>query len=391
MKIVVAHESIDTQGGVESYLHSAIGELRARGHQIALLYQRRSAGGSLLGTIADETVGVEEVGLDGALAQIRSWGPDICYSHNMGALDIDRALLREWAVVKMLHGFFGTCVSGLKMHRFPSEHACHRTFGPACLAMYFPRRCGQLSPRAMLEGYRWALDQRALFPRYRSIVVASRYMRDEVTRHGAPPDRTEVLSLFSTVRADGPRVGPQQDTVLFAGRMTTLKGGHVLVAAAARAGRKLGRAVRLVMAGEGPQKESWRQLASTLGVQAEFPNWVAPGDRARVYGAAALVAVPSLWPEPFGLTGLDAAALGIPAVAFNVGGIADWLTDGSNGRLVDPAAGEYGFADAVASVLDAPVAERERMGCHSLQVARRLSVAAHVDKLETILVNRASS
>jgi glycosyltransferase involved in cell wall biosynthesis len=168
--------------------------------------------------------------------------------------------------------------------------------------------------------------------------------------------------------------------------MTSLKGGHVLIAAAARAAPLLGRPMRLVMAGEGPQKDEWRRLASSRGVQAEFTGWVGREDRNRVYQRGLLVAVPSLWPEPFGLIGLDAAALARPAVAFDVGGIREWLTDGVNGRLVSPAAGEQGLAQALASLLTAP-AERERMGNEALAVARRMSVGAHVDRLESVLRN----
>ena len=59
-------------------------------------------------------------------------------------------------------------------------------------------------------------------------------------------------------------------------------------------------------------------------------------------------------PSPSGLVGLDAASLGRPAVAFDVGGIRDWLTDGSNGRLIDARAGEDGLARAITAFLQDP-------------------------------------
>ena len=43
--------------------------------------------------------------------------------------------------------------------------------------------------------------------------------------------------------------------------------------------------------------------------------------------------MPSTWPEPFGLVGLEAARAGVPAAAFDVGGIRDWLIDGQTGAL----------------------------------------------------------
>ena len=290
----------------------------------------------------------------------------------------------RWPAVKMLHGYFGTCVSGLKMHAFPSPCACDRTFGPACLALYAPRRCGELSASAMIRGYRWAHEQRGLFGRYARTIVASQHMRDEMLRHGAPGDRLDVLPLFSTLNSQAESPSAERDTVLFAGRMTSLKGGQVLVSAAAHASRLLGRPVNVIMAGDGPQKGAWRALARSLGVPLELPGWLTLDDRARVYARGMIAVMPSLWPEPFGLSGLDAAALGRPTIAFDVGGIREWLTDGVNGLLVAPRAGAEGLARAIASMLDRP-AECARMGQCALEVSRRMSPAAHVERLEAVL------
>jgi glycosyltransferase involved in cell wall biosynthesis len=383
MRILLAHDSIGTDGGVETYLLSVMLELRRRGHQVALAYCTGKAR-TLSASIAHHTFDIGGNRLRAGTDDIARWKPDVCYSQNMGPLDVDRALTGRWPVVKMLHGFFGTCVSGLKMHAWPSAVACGRTCGPACLALYLPRRCGQLSPAAMFRGYGWARQQRDLFSRYRSIVVASRFMGTEVSRHGVAANRIEVLPLFSTV-PDSPVDGAgEADTLLFAGRMTPLKGGQVLIAAAARAAQTLGRPVRVIMAGDGPEREAWRRLAASLHVPVEMTGWIDVADRARVYSRGVALVVPSLWPEPFGLVGLDAAALGRPAIAFDVGGIGEWLTDGANGMLVDPARGEDGLAAAIVDLLTKP-GMCERMARASLDAAARLSVAVHVTSLEQVL------
>jgi glycosyltransferase involved in cell wall biosynthesis len=359
-------------------------ELRRRGHQIALAYCTGGTSRSLVPSIAHSVVQVGAMPLASAIDEIGRWKPDVCYSHNMGTLEVDAAMTGRWPVVKMLHGFFGTCVSGLKMHAWPAAVACDRTCGPSCLALYMPRRCGQLSLSAMVRGYSWARRQRALFASYRSIVVASRFMGDEVARHGAVSNRINVLPLFSTVTESASGHDGEVDTLLFAGRMTPLKGGQVLIPAVARAARTLGRPIRLIMAGDGPEREAWRQLARAMHVPVEMTGWVSGPDRARVYARGMALVMPSVWPEPFGLIGLDAAALGRPAVAFNVGGIGEWLADGVNGTLVDPAHGEKGLASAIAGLL-ANADQRARMGRGAVETASRLSVAAHVNALEHVL------
>ena len=383
MKILVAHESLDTSGGVESYLSSLLPGLVHRGHEIALLYHRRRESSRPMTLPVDPCIGVDSLGLEGAFDAVRAWRPEVCFSHNMGALEVEERLVREWPVVKMMHGYFGTCASGLKTHAFPAMRACGRTFGPSCIALYVPRHCGQLSAPRLMNGYLWSRRQRALFPRYRAVVVASAYLAREYQQHGVSRDRLHVLPLFSTV--DPQESGFwQAGRVLFAGRMTSLKGGHVLIEAAACAARLLGQPVPIIMAGDGPQREEWQGLARTRGVDADFTGWVEPSERSRLFQRASLLAVPSLWPEPFGLVGLEAAALGLPAVAFDVGGIREWLRHGHNGLLVNPSEGAQGLGAAIAALLASP-SDRERMAEGARLVEQTMSRSAHLDRLEPLL------
>lgn len=386
MRLLIAHEAAAGGGGVESYLAAMIPALRARGHHVAVL--AAGAAGAAGPTRLDpggDVISAADEGLDGALARARSWGADVCFSHNMRPLDIETRLMTILPVVKMMHGYFGTCVSGLKAHAFPGVRSCGRVFGPACLALYLPRRCGQLRPLLMVDQFAWASRQRRLFDRYAHVVVASAHMAREYARHGIPQDRLTAVPLFATVPAgDVPRVRPSQPTVLFLGRMTELKGGDVLVRALASAIGRLGRPIRLVFGGAGPAEASWRRLAEALQVPAEFHGWVAGSDRLRLLEAATLLAVPSLWPEPFGLVGLEAAAQGVPAVAFDSGGISEWLRDGVNGRLVREAGSADALGSAVAQLLG-DEGSLGRMEQGARKVAAEFSIDAHVGAIERIL------
>ncbi|HEV7589276.1 MAG TPA: glycosyltransferase, partial [Longimicrobium sp.] len=147
----------------------------------------------------------------------------------------------------------------------------------------------------------------------------------------------------------------------------------------------------LTMCGDGPPRAEWEALARSLGVAAEWTGWVDAADRVRLIRSASLLAVPSVWPEPFGLVGLEAGSQGVPAVAFDVGGIGEWLADGDNGRLVpgDPPRAEA-LAEAIAWAAthpDALAAMRPR----ARAAAARMSVAAHVERLEQVLAAAARS
>ena len=94
--------------------------------------------------------------------------------------------------------------------------------------------------------------------------------------------------------------------------------------------------------------------------------------------------MPSVWPEPFGLVGLEAAVCGIPAVAFDVGGISSWLSDGVNGRLVSPDGGSEALAHAMAAMLGDAV-YRERLSQGAREVGARFTSDAHLSALERVL------
>jgi glycosyltransferase involved in cell wall biosynthesis len=252
--------------------------------------------------------------------------------------------------------------------------------------MYLPRRCGRLSAAAMLREYAWARAQRALFTRYAAVIVASEHMRREFERNGFPGAALHVVPLFapSSTGATAPR-SDRGDRILFLGRMTPLKGGDLLIEAVADASRRLGRRVAVTMAGDGPERGAWQAHASRLGVDATFPGWLEPAARDQAIRDASLLAVPSVWPEPFGLTGLEAAACGVPAVAFDVGGIREWLSDNESGLLArgdrpEPAA----LGESIAQALADPHT-LARLGEGARRKAAGMTLERHLDRLEPVL------
>jgi glycosyltransferase involved in cell wall biosynthesis len=87
-------------------------------------------------------------------------------------------------------------------------------------------------------------------------------------------------------------------------------------------------------------------------------------------------------PESFGLTGLEALACGTPVVAFDAGGITEWLADGATGFVV-PWGDVSALADRTRQILEDDALE-ERLSRAGRQHAQRFSLERHMNRLGEI-------
>ena len=95
--------------------------------------------------------------------------------------------------------------------------------------------------------------------------------------------------------------------------------------------------VKLIMAGSGSHGDLYL-FAKKLGLEERIilKNYVSKEVLDSLLKRSRLTVVPSLWPEPFGLVGIEAMSAGRPVVAFDVGGIGDWMKDKETGYLIPP-------------------------------------------------------
>lgn len=86
---------------------------------------------------------------------------------------------------------------------------------------------------------------------------------------------------------------------------------------------------------------------------------------------------PIRWQEPFGLVGLEAMAHGIPSVAFDRGGVREWLCDGENGLAVSDIAQMTEALHRISSQCDTLLPEM-RKNCFRI-ATEKFSEAKFVD------------
>jgi glycosyltransferase involved in cell wall biosynthesis len=224
--------------------------------------------------------------------------------------------------------------------------------------------------------------------RFQGILVASGHMHQEFQQHGVSPDKLYLVPLPTTdiiPQAIAPIRKMPQGRILFIGRLTDLKGADYLIRAMPIVAKQIGPRLTLTIAGEGPERRRLTDLAQRLGLPVEFTGWMRTPQKMDLMRHADLLAVPSLWPEPFGLVGLEAACLGLPAVGYAVGGIPDWLIPGRSGELApgDPPSVE-GLAEAIVRALADP--DHYASLCRGAwETATEFTQEAHLAKLEPIL------
>jgi glycosyltransferase involved in cell wall biosynthesis len=159
---------------------------------------------------------------------------------------------------------------------------------------------------------------------------------------------------------------------VFSGRIVTQKGIDVLLRAVA--GRD---DVTVHICGDGWGMSRVQGLAERLGVDehVRFEGWQSTFALARFYEMSDFVVVPSVWPEPFGLVGIEALSHGRPVIASRTGGIPEWLSDRRTGLLVPPGDVEA-LSEAITWMLNHPE-EAQEMGRAGVEdVATRYSASA---------------
>jgi glycosyltransferase involved in cell wall biosynthesis len=176
----------------------------------------------------------------------------------------------------------------------------------------------------------------------------------------------------------------ERGRLLFVGRLTQAKGVDVALQACAMLGKD-GAAVRLDVAGEGPERERLEELAKRLGVAAKFHGGVPFEEVLGLYEAADILVLPSRtegWPKVL----VEAMAFGVPCVATG-GGLNDWMV--GDGRGVTAGFGDAaGVARAVAGLLAESIEERAERRRRCAEFGQRYSLEGVREGIRRVLGER---
>lgn len=384
MRVLWLHEKAGAFGGAEANVLATARALGERGWTNELVCREAT------GIASDAWAGVFSRIHEGADPEVvaESFAPDAVWIHNWPESGQFAGLAREGLRLgRMVHDHALYCMRHYKYHPLTRKN-CTRPASVACLfpcMAFLQRGSGGFPVRLASLGSKLSeiRDNRQLD----LLVVASGFMRGELVKNRFPENRIAVLPPVppeSGLVPEGSAGEPGR--ILYCGQVVRGKGVDLLL----RALRGLEGNWELALVGQGSALDDCRRMVCEFGLEhrVTLHGHLDAGDLAAQYRAAQFVVVPSAWQEPFGMVGVEAMRHGRAVVAFDVGGIPDWLDNGRSGLLV-PAGDVDGLRRAMGQLLHAPDLCR-RMGEAGRELAStRFSFGKYIDSLERELTGLA--
>lgn len=201
--------------------------------------------------------------------------------------------------------------------------------------------------------------RRQLYRRAAQILTVSEFIREKLIADGCPPERVEThYTGIDTERFERSDEESSEPFVLFVGRLVEKKGCADLIEAVRRV-----QALRLVVIGDGPLRDSLEKQAEGLNVS--FLGACAPAEVRAWMNRAAIFALPSRSARSGDAEGLpfvilEAQSMGLPVVSTRHAGIPEAVVDGETGFLCDEGDVESIAANLLRLSRDEPL--RRKMG-----------------------------
>ena len=386
-------------GGVEQHVRSLAHGLAARDHDVTVVttaVDRSQVGGSDDGPVRVERIPTLSARLTGLHASAdRPWAPPL--PDPLATLHLRRLIRRDRPEVVHGHDWLGRSASLWCRRRGPALVVTQHYFTRACARKDLwqvdrpcpgpgLRRC--LRCAATTYGTARAVPVVAgtwlgarLDDRVAEVTVA--VSRATATGNRTPPGYEVVPNLLAPGSAlgagdaDAPGLDalglPDGPFLAFVGDLRPTKGFQVLLEAYAR----LVDPPPLVVVGE-RDRSSPEELPPGVVHIGTVPNELVVPLLAR----SALVVVPSVWAEPFGIVAIEAMQAGRPVVASATGGLAELVDHGRTGLQV-PAGDPIALAQAVEELL-ADTEGAERMGRAGRAAVERFAPDAVVGRIEAL-------
>jgi glycosyltransferase involved in cell wall biosynthesis len=311
-------------------------------------------------------------------AMIKEFRPDVAHVrniyHHLSPSILFELKAQNVPVVYHLNDFKLLCPSYNLVSQGESCEACKGgEFWHMMMVKCYPGVGARMTLVAEAYVHRWLGTYGKCVDRF---LAPSQFVRDKFVEHGWIAGKFEVLPHFQTMPS---QVGPSRAKdapLLYFGRLSREKGVGDLVRA-----MKLLPGMRLIIAGDGPQRGELHDLAAGLGLtNVEFVGYARGSELHALIAQSRFTVLPSHAYETLGKTILESYAEARAVVASDLGSRRELVHEGETGLLYPM--GDVNQLAASIRALGREPDLAEKMGRNGWQLVRELyTPAAHYQAL----------
>lgn len=293
---------------------------------------------------------------------------DLIWIHKVFNISIlQRLYACKKPVVSYVHDHEYYCLRRSKY--FPiSRTVCTKKAGLYCLfPCAAPLQRDRKSPLGLsLKSFPKQMKMLAAHKSLPFFNVASQFMKEELKRQNYSESKTYILPPFIDTQQSFQETG-SANQIFYIGQITRGKGLDTLIQALTLVDPN----IECHVIGEGNYMQACIALAKKLrqNHRIQFHGKL-PWDKIENLLLQGGIGVfPSMWPEPFGMTGPEMMMRSIPIVASNVGGVSDWCHHNINGLLFEPKNFKQ-CANQINALLQDPI-KKEQMALKAKELAEK--------------------
>ncbi len=231
----------------------------------------------------------------------------------------------------------------------------------------------------------WYHRQRKYFDLIDRFVCTNEFMYQMMVEAGYPENRLVCIPTFTDIELFNPVTEyKKSDYIAYSGRITRLKGVHILLQAYALLQKKRKNSIRLKIAGTGEADylEQCHRIVEqyNLTAKVDFVGEVTTDQLPLFISQALFSVVPSLWYENLPNALIESLACGTPVLASDIGSLSTCIDEGRNGFLFAPDSSED-LAGKMAFCLDDATLLQDMAGNARVESENRYAPDKHLARL----------